>query len=1218
MLESTVLIKNAPLEDSQNYELLRRTGLQHIEKLAYEIWTDYNAHDPGITLLELLSYAITDLGYRTGYDVKDLLTVEENGVPKNTSNFHTALNILTCEPVTFCDLREVLVDISGVRNAWISKNRKVQYCLDTLAKQLKDSCASDEHEEALPPLNGLFDVLLEYEDFVQEEDRIVHLGKVAEDDITDVNRYGTPGSEGLEFRARYPFAIRAVHVYARNTGGGSDNLTLRLLRQNESGVFQLVDSQLVSVGQELQKVRVPVDFQMEAGGRYRLDAQGSTLELLSPDGADAGFPYYVLQVAELLGGFDGAAADDRYYFFYDWEISFAVSPPEQEARSLQDPIDTALGLPDNSTPASGGYLNVANQGLRFIALCPLRLQSVSIYAETAGAVTIRLSDQSGAVLKTSVHTVDTPGVLTPLPLDWDIAPGFNYLLDAAGTGIRLYRTTNAEYPFEYDNAVEITEGQSNATTSTSNVYYFFYDWQLEVQPCPVQVSEITQSDIRLAARDRLHQKRNLCEDFIHIRDLQRENVAVCADLEVRPDVDIEEALAEIFYQLEVHVAPPVHFYTIQELLDRGKTTDEIFEGPILDHGFIDEEEFCPVERRCFLRTSDIIQLLMDVPGILAVKEISLLSFIEIPEDVEPAPGDQVVERDGVLYWYKEEPWILELESLERYAADFDPAFSKFIFYKNGLPYFPNLEQVLELYQDKRARHFGKKLKGHEMDLPIPVGEFKNLEDYYPAQHDLPDNYFTGWNRVPDNRAPLRKAQARQLKAYLLFFEQLLANYLSQLAHLRELFSWEKSSELHSYFTQPVTEFADPGDLYQNLGTLEADLEDIIETEATARSRKNRFLDHLIGRFSEDFTEYSLLMYSLFKNQAAGRLITDKQAFLRDYPALSSRRAQGFDYRFPERYDNLTGLQHRVYRLLGIYDDECEVGRRYFASPCFRIESDTAGEETEYWIVLCDEDNPSTLLFESIRCESRDQACALLDSLLPLGADPDHWQFNSDENYWELVQFCEGETEALGHTTPEITSEQELADRVIAYFAAYAAREGFHVIEHILLRKRTLGDPFLPVEVHRPEEDCDCVEVKDPYSFRATVLLPAYAGRFRSTRFRQHVERTLRLEAPAHVYLKICWINHCQMVAFEADYRDWLHQHAQLPEAFGGEPDLPALADLSSPEKEQMEAYRDALEKMIHQLHHLTNIFPLARLHDCEDADSEEPPITLNNTNLGSA
>ena len=61
-------ISNAPLEHpGMDYALLRDEGIKAIAKLAGNRWTDYNSHDPGITILETLCYAITDLSYRLAF-----------------------------------------------------------------------------------------------------------------------------------------------------------------------------------------------------------------------------------------------------------------------------------------------------------------------------------------------------------------------------------------------------------------------------------------------------------------------------------------------------------------------------------------------------------------------------------------------------------------------------------------------------------------------------------------------------------------------------------------------------------------------------------------------------------------------------------------------------------------------------------------------------------------------------------------------------------------------------------------------------------------------------------------------------------------------------------------------------------------------------------------------------------------------------------------------
>src|SRR5215218_5049220 len=107
MADPVVINKKNPLSPAEDYDFLRLEGIKHIEKLAGNIWTDYNAHDPGITLLEALCYAITDLAYRTNSDMKDLIAPEKLTYDYWDTIFCTAKNILPCNPVTITDYRKM-------------------------------------------------------------------------------------------------------------------------------------------------------------------------------------------------------------------------------------------------------------------------------------------------------------------------------------------------------------------------------------------------------------------------------------------------------------------------------------------------------------------------------------------------------------------------------------------------------------------------------------------------------------------------------------------------------------------------------------------------------------------------------------------------------------------------------------------------------------------------------------------------------------------------------------------------------------------------------------------------------------------------------------------------------------------------------------------------------------------------------------------------------
>src|SRR4051812_45866641 len=110
MAESITISRTPPDFKSMQYDFLRQEGLNRIQELAGKIWTDYNLSDPGISIMEVLSYVITDLGYRTSYPIKDILAQDPDALPTDIKNFYTARQIMPMNPVTFNDYRKLLID----------------------------------------------------------------------------------------------------------------------------------------------------------------------------------------------------------------------------------------------------------------------------------------------------------------------------------------------------------------------------------------------------------------------------------------------------------------------------------------------------------------------------------------------------------------------------------------------------------------------------------------------------------------------------------------------------------------------------------------------------------------------------------------------------------------------------------------------------------------------------------------------------------------------------------------------------------------------------------------------------------------------------------------------------------------------------------------------------------------------------------------------------
>ena len=135
---------------------LKEMGLKRIGELSGNIWTDYNATDPGITILEVLCYAILDLGYRMTFDIRDLLTEEGQTYPNYCDTFHEPYQVLPSSPITIKDYRKLILEnIDGIRNVWLKAKTKNVTVSEGILKK-------DKHNIAV---KGFYDVYLDCIDY---------------------------------------------------------------------------------------------------------------------------------------------------------------------------------------------------------------------------------------------------------------------------------------------------------------------------------------------------------------------------------------------------------------------------------------------------------------------------------------------------------------------------------------------------------------------------------------------------------------------------------------------------------------------------------------------------------------------------------------------------------------------------------------------------------------------------------------------------------------------------------------------------------------------------------------------------------------------------------------------------------------------------------------------------------------------------------------------
>lgn len=93
----------------EDYKALLKDGLDRISRYSGDVWTNYNDADPGVTVLQNLCYALTELGYKAGLPIRDVLT-HQDGKVRYEQHFHTPRQILPVHPITLNDFRKVLLN----------------------------------------------------------------------------------------------------------------------------------------------------------------------------------------------------------------------------------------------------------------------------------------------------------------------------------------------------------------------------------------------------------------------------------------------------------------------------------------------------------------------------------------------------------------------------------------------------------------------------------------------------------------------------------------------------------------------------------------------------------------------------------------------------------------------------------------------------------------------------------------------------------------------------------------------------------------------------------------------------------------------------------------------------------------------------------------------------------------------------------------------------
>lgn len=425
---------------------------------------------------------------------------------------------------------------------------------------------------------------------------------------------------------------------------------------------------------------------------------------------------------------------------------------------------------------------------------------------------------------------------------------------------------------------------------------------LRVLVATSDLADIDGAAVRREVLRTLHAHRPLCVDFTEVRVLDPEEIEVGARAEIAPGHDPAALLLDIYDALSARLAPSVRFRTLGEMIAAGKPIDEIFAGPRLARGFLDDAALAALARRTELHTSDVLRDLMDVPGVRAVHDLTLKSA------VGGGPERSRLALDAGR------------------TPRFDLRRSRVVLTRGGIEISLDPAATAEAYlQRRRGAGAARALADEDLDRLPPAGRDRGVGRSASILHQMPACYGVGELGLPASAPPSRRARQKQLRAYLLFFDQLLSNAFAQLAHAGRLLSFHGEGA-GTYASQPVLgDSLDLGAIRRRDDAAHAAwLTAVTEETAAARSsvdRPNRFLDHLLARFAESHPAYAPIR-APGEAQAAA-LARDKRAFLQAYPRIGGARGTGADITQPAGAGRRSGLEERIQRSLGLSADHEE-------------------------------------------------------------------------------------------------------------------------------------------------------------------------------------------------------------------------------------------------------------------------------------------------------
>ena len=175
------------------FDSLQKNALETIRELSGQLWTDHAPHDPGITTLDILNYALSELDYQMSFPLEQYLTGPDNRFNPEDYGLFSPERVSGMAPVTPKDYRDHFLD----------QLDNTDYLMNLSDLQIHPYRSNDQI------CHGWFDIFIELSSFISEDQHKQEEKKIKEkiEELYHANRNLGEALHAIHFVRRKPLLL---------------------------------------------------------------------------------------------------------------------------------------------------------------------------------------------------------------------------------------------------------------------------------------------------------------------------------------------------------------------------------------------------------------------------------------------------------------------------------------------------------------------------------------------------------------------------------------------------------------------------------------------------------------------------------------------------------------------------------------------------------------------------------------------------------------------------------------------------------------------------------------------------------------------------------------------------------------------------------------------------------------------------------------------------